>query len=194
MAEKHSTLPPLPKQEGVEFRHVPGHEGYAAGDNGTVWSCCALGCGEGFVAWRYLVGHQDPNGYYRVGIRNPPDRSRYPNRAKLRAVHQLVLEAFISRCPPGQQCRHLDGNPSNNRLYNLRWGTPRENFQDMVAHGRYNPPRGADHVHCKLSDCDVRDIRQLEGHLTHKAIADLYDVSRGLVSMTLRGEAHRHVD
>jgi hypothetical protein len=32
-------------------------------------------------------------------------------------------------------CRHLDGNPINNRLENLRWGTHKENKADAIKHG-----------------------------------------------------------
>lgn len=52
-----------------------------------------------------------------------------------RFVHRLVLEAFIGPCPSGMECRHLDGNPSNNRLENLLWGTPLENANDRRRHG-----------------------------------------------------------
>lgn len=51
-------------------------------------------------------------------------------------VHQVVLEAFVSPRPEGMVCRHLDGNSLNNNLFNLKWGTPTENMQDMVKHGR----------------------------------------------------------
>lgn len=36
-------------------------------------------------------------------------------------VHRLVLETFVGPCPPGMECRHLDGNPLNNKLNNLCW-------------------------------------------------------------------------
>jgi HNH endonuclease len=38
-------------------------------------------------------------------------------------VHRLVLLAFVGTCPPGLICCHNDGDPSNNRLLNLRWDT-----------------------------------------------------------------------
>jgi hypothetical protein len=39
---------------------------------------------------------------------------------KSRAVHRLVLEAFVGPCPPGYQCCHWDGVATNNRVENLR--------------------------------------------------------------------------
>lgn len=52
------------------------------------------------------------------------------------AVHRIVLEAFVGPRPKKMVCRHLDGNSLNNNLSNLKWGTPKENAQDMVKHGR----------------------------------------------------------
>ncbi len=50
-------------------------------------------------------------------------------------VHRLVLAAFVGPCPLGMQCAHLDGNPSNNSVDNLRWVTPKENASHKIAHG-----------------------------------------------------------
>lgn len=52
-------------------------------------------------------------------------------------VHRLMLENFIGACPEGMQCRHLDGNNTNNSLQNLRWGTVSENNLDRVRHGTH---------------------------------------------------------
>lgn len=60
-------------------------------------------------------------------------------------VHRAVLAAFIGPCPEGQEVRHLDGNPANNRLDNLAYGTKGENNLDAVRHGtHYN----ASKTHC----------------------------------------------
>src|SRR5580765_579104 len=53
-----------------------------------------------------------------------------------RSIHRLVLEAFVGPCPKGQQGRHLNGNPSDNRWpQNIRWGTPLEDASDKYRHG-----------------------------------------------------------
>lgn len=53
-------------------------------------------------------------------------------------VHQLVLCAFRGPPKAGEECRHLDGNPTNNRIENLVWGDPKENYQDRIRHGTHN--------------------------------------------------------
>jgi hypothetical protein len=39
------------------------------------------------------------------------------------------------------ECRHLDGNPTNNTPENLAWGTHAENCMDTVRHGRSRASR-----------------------------------------------------
>jgi len=60
-------------------------------------------------------------------------------------IHQMVAEAFIGPRPPGMQIRHLDGDPANNQLSNIAYGTPSENAFDAVRHGRN---RQALQTHC----------------------------------------------
>lgn len=50
-------------------------------------------------------------------------------------VHILVLLAFVGRPRKGQEVRHLDGNPANNKLSNLCYGTRSENLRDVFFHG-----------------------------------------------------------
>jgi len=51
-------------------------------------------------------------------------------------VHRLVAAAFLGPCPTGMEVRHLDGDPTNNDVANLRYGTGSENCQDITRHGR----------------------------------------------------------
>lgn len=63
-------------------------------------------------------------------------------------VHRLVLEAFVGPCPADQEGCHEDGDPANNRLGNLRWGTRQSNRDDMVRHGtRVRPPMHVGDAH-----------------------------------------------
>ena len=48
-------------------------------------------------------------------------------------VHRLVAWAFLGPQPPEHFVRHLDGDPSNNDLTNLAYGTPWENITDTFG-------------------------------------------------------------
>lgn len=83
--------------------------------------------------------HIDKAGYPRVTLKVGGARHNY-------LVHHLVLKAFVGPKPAGMECRHLNGNPADDRLENLKWGTPTENSYDTVRHGRH---QGAIKTHCK---------------------------------------------
>lgn len=75
------------------------------------------------------AGYVTATGYVTIALCRGKERILF-------RLHRLVLEAFVGACPPGMECRHLDGNPSNNCLSNLKWGTNFENMQDKIKHGR----------------------------------------------------------
>lgn len=52
-----------------------------------------------------------------------------------RQVHQLVLLAFVGPCPTGHEVLHLDSDPTNNCLGNLKYGTRSENLKMDYARG-----------------------------------------------------------
>ena len=51
-------------------------------------------------------------------------------------VHKLVMITFVGERPANADIRHLDGNPKNNRLDNLAYGTRSENILDVYAQGK----------------------------------------------------------
>lgn len=114
-----------------EWRDIEGHEGlYQVSNTGKVKS---LRSGKILKTESGEWGHQRVNlGRRERGLR----------------VHRLVLEAFVGPCPPGMECCHNNGDPSDNRVENLRWDTKKSNAADKRKHGndpmlnRTHCPRG----------------------------------------------------
>lgn len=52
-----------------------------------------------------------------------------------RQVHKIVAEAFLGPCPNGMVVCHNNGDPADNRVANLRYGTHAENIADKTVHG-----------------------------------------------------------
>lgn len=100
-----------------------------------------------------------PHGRYGHLVVKLYKTGKGPKEAKEYGVGPLVLTAFVGPCPEGIQCRHLDGNPQNNHLDNLRWGTQQENMDDRERHGRHH--RGSKSVKAKLTEEDIPNIRKL---------------------------------
>lgn len=53
---------------------------------------------------------------------------------KTASVHRLVALAFLGYPPLGAEVCHFDGDPTNNRVDNLRWDTHAANMADAVRH------------------------------------------------------------
>jgi len=129
----------------VETREIPGFGGYyRAGIDGSVWSCRQRGASKGqhrgSVAdrvdnkWRRIYGRPHArSGHLEIKIRKPGEPRKYWK------AHQLILFAFVGPMPLGMECRHLNGNPADNRLENLVWGTRQENVHDAIRHGTFCP-------------------------------------------------------
>lgn len=124
-----------------QWRAAPGHPGYEVSDEGRVRSIdrTHMTCG-GVV--RHVRGRVLSPGITK-GYRHVTLWA--DNRQSVRKVHQLVLEAFVGPRPSGLIVRHLNGDPGDNRLANLRYGTSSENEWDSVRHGTHFQARK---THC----------------------------------------------
>lgn len=121
---------------------VPGYRDiYEVSDLGRVKSLArTTSNGRGLKA-RLMTRHPQASGHLYVALRKPDG----PCRNVL--VHRLVLIAFVGPAPDGMHALHCDGNPANNRLANLRWGTPSENSYDAVRHGAHPQARKTHCIH-----------------------------------------------
>jgi len=103
-----------------------------------------------------------------------------------RSIHSLVLEHFVCPRPKGAVCRHLDGNPANNLVGNLAWGSMKENAQDCERHGRRArlEKNGRARLTCgKAAEIRVRFARGT----SVSELARLYDINPGAISKLVRG-------
>ena len=113
-------------------------------------------------------------------------------RGKSYKVHWLVLLAFVGPKQDGMVIRHIDGNPLNNALTNLQYGTYSENAQDSLSHGTFC--LGESHRSAKLTERKVRIIRGLRDlGYTQRRMAEMFGVSRSTIYGVLSGKYWAHV-
>lgn len=160
------------------WKDIPGYEGkYQASDQGRIRSIdryvkCARGANR-LMRGRVLkpaASKYDPHLSVVLGKGKPGS-----------AVHKLVALAFLGPRPKGQDIRHLDGNPKNNSLENLAYGTRAENIYDVTRIGK---------AWRKLTADNVKDIRsRIALGEKGSAIARLYGVSQGSISAIKHGRS-----
>lgn len=168
----------------VEYRLIAGFEHYRVGDDGSIWCNRRRGCpgvkGPITEEWRQLNPRSNDSGHKTVTL----------GRNNHRFVHRLILEAFVGPCPEGMQCLHGNGNPEDNRLTNLRWGTPSDNYYDSLKHGTATFQKGVKHPQAVLTDEIAREIVALhkQGYL-QRDIADRFKLNKTTVSSVLSGRS-----
>jgi len=135
---------------------IAGHEGdYSVTTDGEVFS---------FIkGYRKRLKSGKVHGHLVVDIRANGCGSSY-------YVHHLVLTTFVSCKPNGLECRHLDGNPKNNVISNLAWGTRRENTFDKARHGGK--------INCKQKLIFSEVLRVRNGSEKIKDLAKEFNVTR----------------
>lgn len=129
-------------------------------------------------------------------------------------VHKLVAITFIGPKPTeSHEVCHRDGDPTNNRVENLYWGTRSDNVQDMLRHGTYNKERldarGERHPKTDLTNEFVRQLRDEYGPMepklsfqkrqalglpTQTELAKKYGLTNERVSAILTRKAFKYVD
>lgn len=130
-------------------KRIEGYPGYYITASGVVWTSREH---NGWPCPRRLRQRIcKGNGYAIVTI------YRYP-KVRHVAVHALLALAFLGPRPHKHEVRHLDGNKANNALWNLAYGTRRENIEDMLRHGTM--PKGEQHWNAVTTPTDVLWIRE----------------------------------
>lgn len=173
----------------VEYRPVAGFPAYRVGSDGTVSSCWSRGGRRRVLTdkWHIKVPDVGDKGHLRVELRDESGTV-----AKF-MVHRLVLEAFVGPCPAGMEGCHGDGDPTNNRITNLRWDTPENNWADRKRHGR--GCEGTKSSQAKLDDEAVQVIRDERARgVPLKNLAARFGVSMAKISQVALGQNWRHVN
>ncbi len=167
----------------LNYKDIPDFPGYRVGSDGSLWSC-RNNRGTTNPRWhRLTLSRRKKSNYVTACFRRGPQNY-------VRYVHRLVLELFVGPCPVGMEARHLNGDPTDNRVENLCWGTHTENIADQKVHGTHR--EGVDAPNAKLTAKEVVAIRRLyhdEG-LPQTVLARSFRCSQTVISDIVLGETY----
>ncbi len=162
--------------ENEIWKDIPGYEGeYQASDQGQIKSLKREALSRNWST-------RQP--FYRTvpeRILKPGRYCKYGHVSVIlrrgtngQSVHQLVMRTFIGDPPEGMEVLHINGQPADNRLSNLRYGSRRDNILDVYRQGgRWR----------KLSTDDVEAIRfGLHCGIRGSELAVMYGVSQTIIS------------
>jgi len=104
--------------------HIP--ENYEVTEDGEVFSLS----GWRGIGRREVSQSVNGRGYMEVRMMVDGERKHFK-------VHTLIAKAFCGERPsPAHEVCHINGDRTDNRACNLRWGTRKENMLDRDLHGR----------------------------------------------------------
>lgn len=106
------------------------------------------------------------------------------NKGKVHLMHRLMLLAFVGPCPDGMEACHNNGDPSDNRLDNLRWDTKQSNQADRIEHGTSVEGREGNTWKLRGKVEDLLDYYR-EGH-SMEVVAAKFGVTFATVSYHVR--------
>lgn len=139
-----------------------------------LWSATHPGCFE----W---VGHLSLDGY--GSFRRTKSRMELAHRVSWELANGLPI-------PNGRIVRHVCDNPACVNPDHLILGTDLDNAQDKVVRGRGASVVGVMNPRAKISETEVREIRQSE--MSKQDLASMYGVSVAAIHaiLTRRNWAH----
>ena len=111
----------------IIWKDVPGLDNrFKANSNGNIWDKVE----NDWVPYYFM----SIRGYYTKGSKKPSGFGylAFCYKGKNHRVHRVIAETFIPN-PNNLPCvNHLNENPSDNRVENLRWATHKENMNNLV--------------------------------------------------------------
>ena len=165
---------------------IEGREGYFVSKDGRVFS-----------QWVNKGRHGLVRGSELKELRSSLSMGRYKaikfgRKSEWKSVHRIVYETFVGEIEEGKLIRHLNDDPTDNRVENLAQGTQKENMEDALKNGKLK--LGEDNPNSKLSNTDIRVIRDIKRDypkIPNRVIADSFSVSRRTVDKILKKEIWR---
>lgn len=174
------------------WKDVPGYEGhYQVSDHGRVKSLArevpvprTRWGSPGVRKINEAVMSLQTDGRNRVFV-----ALRKGSAAKRFTVASLVAAAFIGPRPEGLLVLHGDGDSTNNRAVNLRYGTHVDNMDDARSHGTLT--QGEKQWLAKLTADEVKFIRVT--NLSGAYLAAQYGVTPACISAIRQRKNWKHV-
>ena len=146
----------------------------------------ALGNDYRPMAPQVIGGKETSSGRYSV-------RLSWKNKGRSHKIHLLVLEAFVGPRPVGCVGCHNNDNHFDNRLVNLRWDTPRSNWDDTVRNGGLRATSVSSKT--KTTVDQVREIRHLASlGISQTDLVRRFGLSRAGVSQIIHGENWNYIE
>jgi hypothetical protein len=128
---------------------------------------------------------KDKHGYYHISL--------YKNKTcYTKDIHIIVARTFISNPLNLPEVNHIDGNKENCAATNLEWSTKSDNEKHAYRTG-LRSAKGEKNNQSKLTDIQVKEIKELKGKIKGSEVAIMYDIDRSVIYNIFNNKAWKHI-
>lgn len=130
------------------------------------------------------------NGYYIANIRVKK------NKQKNMYIHRLVAKAFIDNPDPDKyiEVNHIDGDKSNNNVWNLEWVTSSENKIHAFKLGLLLPMKGEEHPNTEYTDDEImKACEMIHDGKTNKEISKKLGIKKNVINSIRNRKRWTHI-
>ena len=92
-------------------------------------------------------------------------------------IHVIVAKMFIPNLGNLPEVNHIDGKKHNNNVINLEWCTKSDNEKHAYRTG-LRSANGEKNNQSKLTDKEVKEIKELKGKIKGSEVAEMYNIDR----------------
>lgn len=111
---------------------------------------------------------------------------------KTQTIHRVIAKAFLPQETGKVFVNHKNGDKQDNRVENLEWCTRSENVKHAYDNGLIKPKTGSNNGRCKLSENDVKYIkenyRRGDKEFGAKALAQRFGVASQTICAVVSGQ------
>lgn len=151
--------------------------------------------------WKYVDKHGENGCWLWTGLsKTGAGYGIITNEGRHIAAHRLSFAinneyGITLEDMEGTDILHECDNPACVNPAHLFLGTHQDNMDDKTIKGRNNPPKGEEHFRSKLTEIQVKEIREryANGGTSHKKLGDEYGITKQGISEILHFKCWKHI-
>jgi len=159
----------------ITWKRIPNYDLYEASNTGLIRSTNYKKSGK----IQILKPGLSPDGYLKTMLLN--NQGSYNTLA----IHKLITLTFFGVKPKGLEINHKNGIKTDNRIKNLEYITRSKNIKHAYDNGLMKPKKGSLNGMAKLTEIDVKAIRQHRidygRNYGRKELAERYGISESQI-------------